>query len=292
MRPAPLDCAAPGDLSFCTTGRAGAQERLHACQASMVIVDGGVLDGISEKSLSPLIVRSRNARLDFIRVLQRFFVAPGATHTLHPSAVIDPCARIGDAVSVGPLCTIADDVEVGPGTVIYAGVHIYPGVRIGARVVINSGTVIGAEGYGFERNDVGELERFPHLGGVVIEDDVEIGANVAIDRGALGNTWIGPRVRIDNLVHVAHNVQIEADVAIIAHAMLGGSALIGGQAHVAPCVSIREGIAVGARAVVGVGAVVTRPVAEGTTVLGNPARELSSHLAIQDAIKRLSRCAS
>lgn len=149
--------------------------------------------------------------------------------------------------------------------------------------------MIGTDGFGFERNGDGELERFPHLGGVVIEDDVEIGANVAIDRGALDDTWIGPRVRIDNLVHVAHNVRIGADAAIIAHAMLAGSASIGERAHIAPCASVREGVTVGAEAFVGMGAVVTGPVAERTTVVGSPARELAAHRAIQEALKRLPR---
>jgi UDP-3-O-[3-hydroxymyristoyl] glucosamine N-acyltransferase len=108
----------------------------------------------------------------------------------------------------------------------------------------------------------------------VIEDDVENGSNVSIDRGTLEDTWIGPRVRIDNLVHVAHNVSIGADAAIVAHAMLCGSSSVGERAWIAPCATLREGVSVGVDAVVGTGAVVNTSVDDGVTVAGSPAREL------------------
>lgn len=272
---ASLDHAGPGELSFCTAAAARGGGRLRASCASMLIVDAPLLEGMPPRSLASIVVRSERARLDFIRVLARFFARPRPEPGIHRSAVIAPDARIGEDVTIGPLCTVADSAEIGCGSVLYAGVHIYSGVRIGARVTIHAGTVIGADGFGFDRNAAGELERFPHLGGVVIEDDVEVGSNVSIDRGALEDTWIGPRVRIDNLVHVAHNVHIGADAAIAAHAMLAGSSSVGEEAWVAPCAALRDGVQVGARALVGIGAVVTGAVAEGVTMFGNPAHRLA-----------------
>jgi UDP-3-O-[3-hydroxymyristoyl] glucosamine N-acyltransferase len=272
---ASLDRAGPRDLSFCTATSSRAGERLRASRAGMLIVEAPLLEGVPRGSLAATIVRSERARLDFIRALSRFFARPRPQPGIDPSAVIAPGARIGEDVTIGPLCTVADGAEIGGESVLYSGVHVYSGVRIGARVTIHAGTVIGADGFGFERNAAGELERFPHLGGVVIEDDVELGSNVCIDRGALDDTWIGPRVRIDNLVHVAHNVRIGADAAIVAHAMLAGSSTVGEQAYVAPCASLREGVRVGPRALVGIGAVAIRTVPDGVTVFGNPATILS-----------------
>ncbi len=287
---ASLDCAATGDLSFCTARVACAVERLRASEASLLIVDAAVLEQTPEGALSGIVVRSEHARLDFIQVLRRFFAPAPSECGIHESAVLAPGAIVGDAVTIGPLCTIAEGVEIGRGSVLHAGVHVYEGVRIGARVTINSGTVVGTDGYGFERDSAGVLQRFPHLGSVVIEDDVEIGSNVSIDRGTLGDTWIGPRARIDNLVHVAHNTRIGADAAIVAHAMLGGSSLVGARAWIAPCASLREGVSVGADALVGIGAVVTTAVGEGVTVAGNPARDLASQRAMQNALEA-ARCA-
>jgi UDP-3-O-[3-hydroxymyristoyl] glucosamine N-acyltransferase len=271
---APLDSAGREDLSFCSSYLPGTHERLRACCAGMLIVDASILDTMQARSLAATIARSETPRLDFIRMLRRFFAPPPPGASVHESAVIDPGACIGDCVTIGPLCTIADDVTIGPRSVLHAGVHIYPRVRIGAGVAIHAGTAIGADGYGFERNATGELERFPHLGGVVIEDDVEIGPNVSIARGTLGDTVIGARARIDSLVHISHNVRVGADAAIVSHAMLCGSSSVGQRAWVGPCATLREGVAMGAEAVAGPASVVTRSVSDGVTVAGNPAREL------------------
>ena len=189
--------------------------------------------------------------------------------------MISPSARIGQDVYIGPLCTVGEEVEIGAGAIIHAGVHIYDRVRIGCNVIIHSGTVIGSDGFGYERNEAGELVKFPHIGGVVIEDDVEIGANTCIDRGSLGDTTICRGARLDNLVHIAHNVRVGAHTAVIADAMIGGGTYIGDSAWIAPSVCLRDRITIGARAVVGLGALVTRDVPDGVTVLGAPAREIS-----------------
>src|SRR5690606_230154 len=122
-------------------------------------------------------------------------------------------------------------------------------------VTINAGTVIGAEGFGYQRNENGEFEKFPHIGGVIINDNVDVGSNTSIDRGALGNTIIGEGAKIDNLVHIAHNVKVGKHAAVIAHAMIGGSSVIGDYSWVAPNSAIRDQISIGNRVTVGLGAV-------------------------------------
>jgi UDP-3-O-[3-hydroxymyristoyl] glucosamine N-acyltransferase len=155
-------------------------------------------------------------------------------------------------------------------------------------VIIHAGTVIGADGFGYERNEDGTFEKFPHLGGVVIEDDVEIGANACIDRGTLAPTRIREGAKIDNLVHIAHNVDVGRHAAVIAHAMIGGGTRIGDYGWVAPCACLRDGIVIGTRSTVGLGAVVTKSIGDDATVMGAPARGASEYKASLDAIKRLT----
>ena len=282
--PASLGAAGPGSVTFCTAAARGGAEAVRASRAALVIVD----EPVAVDGAAAVVVRSANARLDFARVVAAHFAPPAPEPGVHPSAVVDPEATLGDGVHVGAGCTIAGAVTIGDGTVLHPGVHVLRGVRIGPRVTVFPGTVIGADGYGFERDEQGELVRFPHVGGVTIEEGVEIGANACIDRGALDDTCIGPNVRIDNLVHIAHNARIGRDAAVIAHAMVAGSCRIGERAWIAPCACIREGVQVGDDAVVGLGAVVTADVPAGTTVLGNPGRDLSTHRAIQARLKALA----
>jgi UDP-3-O-[3-hydroxymyristoyl] glucosamine N-acyltransferase len=170
-------------------------------------------------------------------------------------------------VVIGPGVTIGEGSSIGPNTCI-------ANTQIGSRVQIGANCTLGLAGYGYAKGPHGQQVAFPHIGRVVIDDDVEIGSNTCIDRGALGETRIHRGARIDNLVHVAHNVVVGADAMIIAHAMLGGSAVIGDRAWVAPAVVIMNQANIGADAVLGLGAVVVKSVAAGTTVVGNPARPL------------------
>lgn len=146
-------------------------------------------------------------------------------------------------------------------------------VRIGHNVKIGTNCSIGLPGFGFAEG-VEEKIRFPHVGFIIIENDVEIGNNVCIDRGALQNTVIKKNTKIDNLVHIAHNVVIEENCTIIAQSMIGGSVHIGRNTWIAPSVCIKNKINIGENCVIGMGAVVIRDVKNGTTVVGNPAKEL------------------
>lgn len=286
--PAPITEAGPNQVSFCGSTAKHPHELLEATTAGLLIVDRSL--GVDDKALTAAgvaaVIESDNARLDFMRVIKEFF-SPPRPQGIAPSAVIAASARIAADAYVGPLCSIGDDVEVGAGTVIHAGVQIYDRVRIGSHVTIHAGCVIGADGFGYERNPEGELVKFPHVGGVVIEDGVEIGANTCIDRGTLGDTRVCEGARIDNLVHVAHNTVVGRHAAVIADAMIGGSTRIGDYAWIAPSACLRDRIEIGERAVVGLAAVVTKSVPPDTTVMGSPARDLKSQKRILAKLAKL-----
>lgn len=282
--PAPFEQAGAGALVFVKkTGRALAHIVRTTKAAAVICAEDEALPGTA----APVIISVLNPRLAFMRVVNAFFM-PQRTHGVHPTAVIDSSAIIDPSATVGPYAVVDADCRIGAETVIHSHVHLYPKTRIGARVVIHSGTVIGADGFGYERNEDGELEKFPHLGGVVIEDEAEIGSNTSIDRGSLGDTVIRRGAKIDNQVHVAHNVVIGRHAAVIAQSMLGGSAQFGDRAWVAPSACILNQVKVGADATVGLGAVVVKDVPDGVTVMGVPARSAGDFRAQQAALKKIA----
>ena len=228
-----------------------------------------------------------NPRLTFMRAIARYFGVDQPPAGIHPSALLDPTACVDPTAHIGAFCSIGARCVIGPGTVIRPHVTIYDNVRIGANCRINSGTVIGADGFGYERNAIGELEKFPHIGGVIIGDEVEIGSNTSIDRGSLGDTKIESRSRIDNLVHISHNVVVGEDAAVIALSMLGGSVNVGKGAWIAPGAVIMNQITVGEHATVGLGAVVVKHVASHQTVMGSPAQDSLEFRASRAAVARL-----
>ncbi len=226
-----------------------------------------------------------NPRLSFLRLVQALFAEPKPVG-VHSTAEIDPDAEIHPDSYIGPFAYVGKCV-VGKGTVIWGHSHIYSKTRIGCNVVIHAGTIIGADGFGYHRNDKGELEKFPHIGGVLIENDVEIGANVCIDRGTLGDTIIRCGAKIDNFVHIAHNVIVGQHTAVIAHAMIGGSTQIGDYAWIAPSACLRDGISVGENATVGLGALAVKDVPDKATVMGVPARASEEYKLILKTLNRL-----
>lgn len=182
-------------------------------------------------------------------------------------------------VTVSPTASLAPGVVIGSGVVIESGAEIGPNTCL-AHTTVEEGATIGANcsiglsGFGFERDTDGSLLVFPHIGRVRLGPNVSIGSNTCIDRGSLGETVIGAGTKVDNLVHIAHNVRVGADSLVIAHAMVGGSVEIGDRVWVAPNAAIMNQVALGSDSIVGLGAVVLRSVDSGQTVVGNPARPL------------------
>lgn len=284
VRPAPLSQGQPGAIAFLTATVANPGAQLAATNASIVLVDrrAELDDGALAATAVTAVIRSDSARLDFIRVVNAFFVAP-RTSGIHPTAVVSDSAVLGERVAIGSLCTVESGCKLGDDTVLEAGVHLYPGVILGSRVHVHAGAVIGADGFGYERDAGGALIRFPHLGHVEIADDVEIGANTCIDRGTLGPTTVGRGTKINNLVHIAHNVRIGEDVIVTAQVNISGSTQIGARVWIGPSACVRDNVRVGDDATVGLAAAVTKDVHPGTTVVGTPARPIDEHRRLLDA---------
>jgi len=224
-----------------------------------------------------------NPKLFFAKLVNQQLVV--FTPQVHPTAIISASANVAKSCYVGPHVVIGEYVEIGENTFIHSNCSIYDNVKIGKDVVVDAGCIIGAAGFGFVRNDAtGEPTRFPQLGGVVIEDDVEIGANVCIDRGALQDTLIRKGVKVDNLVQIAHNVEIGEYTYIMGTTAIGGSTIIGKQCWIAPS-QILNKICIGDDVTVGYGAVVLKSVPSGATYMGDPAMDIADYSKIQYKLK-------
>tara|TARA_R110000796_G_scaffold252626_1_gene388918 strand:- start:5007 stop:5876 length:870 start_codon:yes stop_codon:yes gene_type:complete len=212
-------------------------------------------------------ILSNNPRLDFIRVLNFLQDEIGFSTWSEPS-YIHPSAIIGKNV------VIEDGCRVGENTVIEHNVVLHSGTRIGNNSRIRSCSSIGGDGFGYERLKNGVPIRFPHLGGVLIGDNVEIGALNSISCGALSDTVIKNNVKTDNLVHIAHNCIIDESVLITACAELSGGVTVGKDAWIGPNVSIMQKVSIGEDALIGLGAVVTKNVPISSIFAGNPAKKI------------------
>jgi UDP-3-O-[3-hydroxymyristoyl] glucosamine N-acyltransferase len=266
--------AGPGDMAWISPAQVRrVPERFQTFQGSLLICsEDAPTEG--EAGLHGVRVRCRHPRLAFIKTARQFFMDLAITSwpergdsPVHPSSTLGPNVRLCAGVVIGSNVSIKGEVLVGPNSCI-------ANCNIASDVVIGANCSIGLPGFGFERDERGRYWRFPNFGRVVVEEGVEIGSNTCIDRGSIGDTVIGKGSKIDNLVHIAHNVVISQNSLIIAHAMLGGSTRLGENVWVAPCASLINHIAVGAGALIGMGAVVLKDVERGSVMVGNPARRI------------------
>lgn len=240
--------------------------------ASVMLVDEGVAYTKPIKEAGKTLIVVRNPKLCLAEIGNAFFVER-PTSGIHPTAVIDPEAEIGANVYVGPY-TVIGLAKIGDGCIIESNVRIYDGVTMGCCCSIKSGAVLGGEGFGFEKDENGNRFRFPQIGSLIIGDDVEVGANTCIDRGALSDTIIGDHTKINNLCHIAHNNQIGKNVVIAGCVNVSGSCVIGDNVWISPNVSLRGFNHLGEGCTVGTGAVVTKDIPSCETWVGNPARKL------------------
>ena len=238
--------------------------------ARVLLVDEGVTYTEKMRKSKKILIIVKNPKRALAQVGNHFFVqrpAPG----IHPTAVIDKDACIGENVTIGAYCVVGK-ATIGEGTVIDCNVRIYDDVTIGCNCDIKAGAVLGGAGFGFEKDEEGNKFRFPQLGRLIIGDDVEIGANTCIDRGALSDTVIGDHTKINNLCHIAHNNVIGRNVTITGCVNISGSNVIDDNVWIAPNASICGFIHLGEGCMVGMGAVVTKDMPPHETWIGNPAR--------------------
>lgn len=271
-------------LVFIGAERKDKKELAEKTRAGIVITDPSteLRDELLQQRCFILV---KDPRYIFAKIVNALFTK-GIKFGVHSTASIHPGARIHPQSWIGPNVYVGES-EIGEGTVITGNSYIYDNVKIGKNVKIQAGAMIGGEGFGYLRGEDDEIINFPHIGGVLIEDDVEIGSNTCIDRGALGNTHIKRGARIDNLVHVAHNVVIGENAYIIAHAMIGGSTRIGDNAWISPSAVLRDQLTIGERATIGMGAIVARDVPANEVWAGSPARPLKDFLELQKKLKEL-----
>lgn len=222
-RIAPLEVAGPGDLSFLSNPRY--QQQLAASRAACVIVAPAMRETALARGAC---IVTDNPYVYFARATQlwRAHTAPSSSGGIHASAVVDLSAVVHPTATVGPLCVVERGAHVGAGTVLKSRVTVGEDCRIGARCIVHAGVVIGADGFGFAP-DRGQWVKIEQLGSVRIGDDVEIGANTCIDRGALQDTVIEDGVKLDNLIQIGHNVHIGKHSAMAGCVGVAGSATIG-----------------------------------------------------------------
>jgi UDP-3-O-[3-hydroxymyristoyl] glucosamine N-acyltransferase len=300
-----VQSATPGDLIFVDDEK-NLRAALESRASAMIVGDFAA----RKPTPKPLLLATQ-PRLAFARAAQLLYPRPEPKPGIHPSAIVHPSARLANGVTLEERVVIGEGVHIGNGTRIGAGsviaakanvgrncdlypnVTLYPGVRLGDRVIVHAGAVLGSDGFGYVRDQTtSRYEKFPQVGRLEIEDDVEIGANTTIDRGALDVTRISRGAKIDNLVHIGHNCQIGEDVIIAAQTGLSGSitieknVVLGGQVGIGEHARIEEGVLLG-----GQGGVLPNKVLKGKGIAfwGTPAKPVREYLKELAALARLAK---
>lgn len=242
--------------------------------AGKVIVSKDIYAEKSVKSSDLVLIPVENPRQAFQKILQAFFYDKPIFGEISQNAVIHESVLYNSLkVSIGPNVVIEKGCELGSNVIIGANTVIKSDTIIHDNCAIGSNCTIGGVGFGYELNENNEYELMPHIGNVLILSNVEIGNNVCIDKAVMGSTIIGEHVKIDNLVHIAHGVEIGKNSLIIANAMIAGSVKIGENVWVAPSASVRQKLEIGNDSMIGLGSVVVKNVNSNTIVAGNPAKE-------------------
>lgn len=293
---APLDEAGPHHLSFVAEARY--HPYIQASRAGAVLVARGAA---VELPAGMAAIRVDDPRRALARVLPALHPAPAPAPGVHPTAVVDAGARVAPSASVGACAVVGagtrvgerarigahvvvgEGCEIGEDAVLHPHVTLYDGVRVGARSIVHSGARLGSDGFGFVPEGRA-LRKVPQVGGCVIGDDVEIGANTTIDRGSIGDTVVGRGTKIDNLVQIGHNCRIGQSVVIVSQVGISGSTRVGDGAVLGGQAGVQGHIEIGAGARIGAQAGVTASVAAGVTVSGYPARPHREALRAQAAL--------
>jgi UDP-3-O-[3-hydroxymyristoyl] glucosamine N-acyltransferase len=302
---APAATAKAGDLTFAENEAFFAKAEQSA--AAAILVDAPFT------SACKVLIRVTNARIAFARILPLFFPEKKYPPGIHSTSIVAPSAQIDPSAHIGPFCQIGDGAKIGARAVLQGGNHIgemavigedcnffpgvvvYPGSQIGRRVHIHAGTVIGSDGFGYVF-DAGIHRKIPQVGQVIIHDDVEIGANVTIDRGALGPTTIGRGTKIDNLVQIAHNITIGEHCLIIAQVGIAGSTKVGNYTILAGQSGISGHLSIGSKVIVAGKSGVMHDIPDGGKWMGAPAqpdrqakRQMIALQQLPDLIRRVQQ---
>jgi len=300
---APAERAQAGDLTFAENEVFFAKAEQSA--ASAIIVGGAF------KSAGKTLIQVADARVAFAKALELFFPEPRPPAGIHPTAVVASNAKVDPTAHVGPHCVVGERAQIGARNVLHGGNHVgaecrlgedvilfpnvtlYARTEIGRRVRIHAGAVIGADGYGYVL-DQGTHRKVPQIGSVIIGDDVEIGANTTIDRGALGPTIIGTGTKIDNLVMIAHNVQIGEHCLLIGQVGIAGSTKVGNYTILAGQVGIAGHLKIGNQVTVAAQSGVMHDIKDGDKWFGYPAqpdrqmkRQLIALQQLPDLLRRI-----
>ncbi|HRO44106.1 MAG TPA: UDP-3-O-(3-hydroxymyristoyl)glucosamine N-acyltransferase [Flavipsychrobacter sp.] len=300
---AKIEEASDGSLSFIANPKY--EECLYSTKASIIIIN----DSLEIKGkVKPTLIRVKDAYSGFAFLLEKYneIVSRSGKHGIEQPSYISKTASIGKNVYIGaftyvgnnviigdnvrvyPGCYIGDNVVINEDSRIFAGVKIYDGCSLGSRVVVHSGAVIGGDGFGFAPQKDGTYKKVPQIGNVIIEDDVEIGANTTIDRATMGSTCIRKGVKLDNLIQIAHNVEVGEHTVIAAQTGISGSTkigrncVIGGQVGIVGHIQIADGTRINAQS--GLSKSVTTP---NTTLTGSPAYDYKSSLKSQAIFRNL-----
>lgn len=299
------DRARSGDLTFAENKTFF--ERAEQGAASAILIDK---DYTSQRKV---LIKVQDARIAFAKVVPLFFPEPKPAKGIHPTAVISPKAKVHPTACIGAHCIICDDVSIGARSILHGNIYIdeasqigddcsifhnvtlYPRTEICNRVRIHAGTVIGSDGFGYVQEGGAHL-KVPQVGHVIIQDDVEIGANVTIDRGALGPTLIGKGTKIDNLVQIAHNVVIGEHSLIIAQTGVAGSTKLGHHVTLAGQVGLAGHLRIGNNVTVAAQSGVMHDIGDGEKWFGSPAqpdkqmkRQLLALQRLPDLMRRFNR---
>ena len=257
---------------------------IYETKASIVLINEDVE---LEKPVSATLIRVKNAYECVAKLLQMYAASLPKKTGVHPLAFVAESAQIGKDVYIGPFTYVGEGVKIGDGSIINPNVTIYDGCQIGKHVTIHAGSVIGADGFGFAPNTEG-YEKIPQLGIVIIEDDVEIGANTCIDRSTMGQTVIHKGVKLDNLILVAHNCEIgentvmSAQVGMAGSTKIGSWCMVGGQAGFAGHIHVADKTMVGAQC-----GVINNTKGNGENLIGSPAMDPKDFFKAKALYRRL-----
>ena len=304
-RVAKIEEAREGDITFLANPKYA--RFLATTNASAVIVANALKDIPPREGSGPALLRVQDPYLSFVRVLAAFNpppdpVAPGIHQTvvvaqsarlgrdvrIGPHAVIGERTVVGDGTMIGANVAIGDDVAIGDGSVLYPNVTVREGCRIGARVILQPGAVIGSDGFGFAPRKDGSYDKIPQMGIVVIEDDVEVGANTTIDRATMGETRIGRGAKLDNLIQIAHNVMVGPHTVIAAQTGVSGSTRIGAHCVIAGQVGFAGHLDIADRSMIGAQSGLHRSITTpGEQWFGYPAMPARQAMRVMGALGQL-----